>query len=168
MIFRFFTALFTFLFLTACAPMQIQKTKSADIEKKAKIVIIPFYNYTQTPLAGYSAAALSQVILQSHGYKTKAYGLQPDETALFNENQTNRKNLAASFKQKGYRYLLQGEVTEWRYKSGIDAEPVVGLVVTIIDLQNGKTTYSSAGSKTTLGSGSISQAAHNILDEILP
>jgi TolB-like protein len=168
MIFKFFITLFTFLFLTACAPMQVQKTKSADIEKKEKIVIIPFYNYTQTPLAGYSAAALSQVILQSHGYKTQTYGLQPDETTLLNENETASKNIAASFKQKGYRYLLQGEVTEWRYKSGIDAEPVVGLVVTVIDLQNGKTAYSSTGSKTTLGSGSISQTAHNILDEILP
>ena len=155
---------------TACASMQIQKTKNPLFkpDSNATIVVIPFINYTQTPLAGYSAASMANVILQSHGYHTKAISLQPKIEKLIEENYQDSEISQETLKNKGYRYLLRGKVTEWRYKTGIDAEPVAGLVVELIDLKSSKVLYSSAGSKSAMSLGSIAGTAQNILDEILP
>ena len=159
----------TILFLfTACSSMQIQKTETFKPQPQKTIAVLPFYNYTQTPMAGYSAASLAGVILQSRGYRVDTENLQPDAEAELEENGKKRSALTDSLREKGYDYMLSGEVTEWRYKTGIDAEPVAGLTVHLEDLHSGKTLYSAAGSKTSLGSGSLSETAQKILDEILP
>ena len=157
----------SFLF-TACSSMQIQKSKTFKPEPQKTIAVVPFYNYTQTPMAGYSAASLAGVILQSHGYNVNTENLRPDAEAELEENGKKRSVLTNTLREKGYDYMLSGEVTEWRYKTGIDAEPVAGLTVHLEDLHSGKTLYSAAGSKTSLGSGSLSQTAQKILEEILP
>ncbi|GEM_PF-2183074 len=155
-------------FFSGCAPMQVQKSRNnVHIDKKETIGVIPFYNYTQTPLAGYSAAALANVTMQSRGYHTTTIALEPNAQALLDDNQ-KRKTLIRQAKQKGLHYLLTGEVTEWRYKVGVDAEPTAGLIVKLIDLQNGQTLYSAAASKSELGNGSITQTAQTILKEIIP
>ena len=156
------------LLLTACSTMQIQKTTPFKPTPQKQIAVVPFYNYTQTPLAGYSAASMANVILKSHGYSVTAEQLHPDAKAELEGNSQSRASLVNMLKQKGYDYMLGGEVTEWRYKTGIDAEPVVGLTVRLTDLKSGKTLYSGTGSKTALGSASLSGTAQKILDEILP
>ena len=160
-------SLFT-LFFTACSGMQIQKTKPFKPAPQKRIAVVPFYNYTQTPLAGYSAASVASVILKNHGYSVAAEQLHPDAKAELEGTSQSRASLANRLKEKGYDYMLGGEVNEWRYKTGIDAEPVVGLTVHLTDLRSGQTLYSGAGSKTAAGSASLSGTAQKILDEILP
>ena len=168
MIFKLLLTFLALLLFAGCSGMQIQKTAPFKPTPQKKIAVIPFYNYTQTPLAGYSAASMANVILKSHGYSVTAEQLHPDAKAELEGNSQSRASLVNMLKQKGYDYMLGGEVTEWRYKTGIDAEPVVGLTVRLTDLKSGKTLYSSTGSKTALGSASLSGTAQKILDEILP
>jgi len=168
MIFKLLLTLLIPVLFTACSSMQIQKTTPFKPSPQKQIAVVPFYNYTQTPLAGYSAASMANVILKSHGYRVTAQQLHPDAKAELEENSQSRASLVSSLKQKGFDYMLGGEVTEWRYKTGIDAEPVVGLTVRLMDLKSGKTLYSGTGSKTALGSASLSGTAQKILDEILP
>ncbi len=150
--------------------MQIHKSKSKDfnLKKSQTIAVIPFYNLTQTPLAGYSVASVCDVILRNHGFKTKTIKLKPDPDEIFNENRFDQKELINEAKKSGISYILSGKVTEYRYKSGIDAEPIVGVIVEIIDTNSAKVLYSAAGSQSGTSKGSISTLSQAILDKILP
>jgi TolB-like protein len=151
--------------------MQVHKTALQNgviLQKSEPIAVAPFYNYTQTPLAGYSAAAIATVLLKNHGFQAKELVSNPQKDALLEDQQQSRKEWIQKASSAGYQYLLTGEVTEWHYKTGIDAQPVVGLVVQLIDTKNGEVRYSSSGSKDALPHGSISSAAQTLLDKMLP
>ncbi len=156
--------------LTGCAKVQVHKTDTTRLQalKSENIAVIAFYNYTQTPMAGLSAAAISLSLLQNHGYQATGIDLEPPANPATVENSHAGSDAVSRLKSRGYRYLLTGEVTEWRYKAGIDAEPVVGLVVKIVDLQNGKTIYSATGSKSSLTESSVTYIAQTLLDQLLP
>ena len=156
----------TILFFSGCSSLQINKSQKIKPTKDKIIAIIPFYNYTQTPYAGFSAASLSDVVLHNHGFKTKTFGLLPKPETLVDEN--SHAKVLEMVKKANIPYILEGKVTEWRYKTGIDAEPVVGFVVKIIDTQSGETLFSSSGSKDALGAESIANAASEVLEKILP
>ncbi|HHD77832.1 MAG TPA: penicillin-binding protein activator LpoB [Campylobacteraceae bacterium] len=163
-------ALMPVLLFFGCSSMQIHKTalpEKATLQK-SKIAVIPFYNYTQTPMAGYSAASIAATLLKAHGFSAVPQNLQPDSDTLTDENRIDLQKRIAIFRQQGYRYILSGEVTEWRYKSGIDAEPVVGLVINVIDTADGKVRYSAAGSQNALSTDALSTVAQHILDKLLP
>lgn len=159
------------LLFSACSTMQVHKTSiqnSALMQKKDAVAVAPFYNYTQTPLAGYSAAAMATVLLKNHGFKAETIAQQPKTDAILENVQQTRQAWIEKAKNAGYHYLLSGEVTEWHYKTGIDAQPVVGLVVQLTDTHSGKVLYSSSGSKDALPHGSIASAAQTLLDKMLP
>jgi TolB-like protein len=154
------------LFFSGCSSVQVNKSKTIKPTKDKIIAIVPYYNYTQTPYAGFSAASISDVILHNHGFKTKTFGLLPKPETIVDENSHGK--VLEEVKKEGIPYTLEGKVTEWRYKTGIDAEPVVGFVVKIIDNRSGETLFSSTGSKDALGAKSIANSASEVLEKILP
>ncbi len=164
------TLLITLWLLSGCSSMQVYKTPLSEhvALKKEKIAVIPFYNYTQTPMAGYSAASIAGTILKARGFRAEPQNLQPDNNALLDENRLALQKSIAQLQHSGYRYVLNGEVTEWRYKSGIDAEPVVGLVVNITDTRNGKIVYTATGTQNALSTASLSSVAQTVLGKLLP
>lgn len=155
---------------SGCSSMQVQKTPTADLRPlhQNRVAVIPFYNYTQTPMAGYSAASIACTLLQSHGYRAKAIGLHPKSGDLLDENMPDRMQLIAKLQKEGYPFILTGEVTEWRYKTGIDAEPVVGITVKIIDSASRHVLYSATGSRASLSQSSLALSAQKILNRLLP
>ena len=155
------------LWLQGCSAMQVDKTPLPKQIHHATLALIPFTNYTQTPMAGYRAAAFAQAVAREKGLQIVALHMRPDPDAL-DENTPDPNTFAAEAKRSGARYLLTGEVTEWRYKTGIDGEPAVGLVVRIVDLTNDKTLYSAAGSKSGWGHQSIGVVAQSLLERIVP
>ncbi len=171
MSFKNFSALLFIVWLLAgCSSMQVHRSSLPQQTelKKAKIAVVPFLNYTQTPMAGESAASIANTIMQAHGYHTVTLNKQSDSDALQDENRVALQKRTAALRASEYRYLLTGDVTEWRYKAGIDAEPVVGLVVTLIDTRSGKVVYSATGSHSALSADSLSATAQKILDKLLP
>ncbi len=155
---------------TGCTQMQIHKNISKDFKsaKLKTVAIVPFENLTQTPLAGYSAASISNVIMQSHGFKTEPIKLKPDPDEIFNENRFERLELLNEIKKRKIPYALFGKVTEWRYKIGMDAEPIVGLIIEIVDTANNKVIYSATGSQSGTSKGALSTLSQSVLDKILP
>lgn len=167
---RSFTTLLLLVTFWGCSPMQIHKTTmppKAQL-KQARIAVIPFYNYTQTPMAGYSAASVAGTVLKAHGYRVETKDLRPSPETMPDANALKRKERIAQLRADDFRYVLTGEVTEWRYKAGVDAEPVAGLVVTLIDTENGRSVYNAAGSRHALSLHSLSETAQEILESILP
>ena len=160
--------LFIFL-LSGCAGMKVQKSNNGFKPLKDSIVaIVPFYNYTQTPLVGFSAAAISNVVMKSHKFQTMPINLEPKPELLVDDKRKSNKEILEQLQKRKIPYLLTGKVTEWRYKAGIDAEPVVGLIVEIIDTKDGKVLYSSSASNNASYGDSLANNAQDILDKILP
>ncbi len=161
---------FLIYFFIGCAQMQIHKSESKDFKPKKTdlIAIMPFENFTQTPLAGYGAAAVADAVLSEHGFKTKILKSKPDNDDSYNENDFDIDDMIKKAKTLKAVYILSGKVTEWRYKSGIDAEPIVGLVIEITNTQTGERAYLASGGKSGDSRGSISTLSQEILDKILP
>jgi len=64
-------------------------------------------------------------------------------------------------------YGVTGNVIEWRYKTGPDNEPAVGLVLQIIDIKSGEVLWSAAGSRSGWGRESLSGTAQKLLRDLL-
>ncbi len=158
------------LLIGGCSSMQIAKSgqNPPRLAPRSAIAVAPFHNYTATPMAGYSAASIAKVILEKHGYPAAELAMQPKDDDITDARQLSTQAKIAKAKAAGYRYLLDGKVTEWRYKTGIDAEPVAGLVVDLIDTETGKHLYSGSGSKEALSGSALTLTAQQLLDRLLP
>ncbi len=149
-----------------CSSMQINTSKPSTIDKEAPCAIIPFYNYTQTPLAGFRAASLANAVASQKGYHCTTLGMSPKE-GILDDNVQKRAIMIEKAQKEGIHYLIAGDVTEWRYKTGIDGEPAVGLVIEIIDTETSKTIYRGAASQSAWGHKSLSVLAQSILEELV-
>lgn len=55
---------------------------------------------------------------------------------------------------------------EWRYKSGLDGEPAVGITLEIRNADDNRVVWSGTSARTGWGRESLSVAAHKVLDEL--
>jgi predicted extracellular nuclease len=51
-------------------------------------------------------------------------------------------------KNNGFKFVITGNVNEFRYKTGIEGEPAVSVTVLIYDSESGEVIWSSTGSAT--------------------
>ncbi len=69
-----------------------------------------------------------------------------------------------------YEYGVSASVEEWRYKSGLDAEPAIGITVRVFDLASGKVLWAGTGTKTGGSSQNTSATAvelvHTMVGEL--
>jgi hypothetical protein len=127
-----------------------------------------FWNYTETPMAGLRASSIVEGVIANRGIQTVSLIGGSDEIedsesrAKFVQEQ-KRKALA-----KGASYLIIGSVQEWRYKTGIDGEPVVSYTLKVIDLNSNQTIFNGVGAKSGWGHKSIGVIAQEIAQELIP
>ena len=161
-----FSLLFFSFYFVACS--SIVHKKKSPLPKNKIYAIGSFWNYTQTPMAGLRAASIVESILANRPIKLISL-IQGDESSLSKESkaQTLLKQKSQA-KRMGAIYLITGEVQEWRYKSGIDAEPVVSYSIKVIDLQKDRTIFNAVGAKSGLGYKSVGIIAQEIAQEITP
>jgi len=140
------------VFFVGCSSMQIDSTKFSKIDKNSTITILPFKNLSQSPYAGIKASNIAEGVLRSEGYKViRGYVIDKnDEIRLKNINS---------------KYILKGEVNEWRYKTGIDGEPAVNIYVEIED-KNGSVIYSNVGAKSDWGHKSVGICAQELIEDM--
>ena len=70
-------------------------------------------------------------------------------------------------KEQEFDYFISGSVNEWQYKSGLDAEPVVGISLEIQSFETGEILFTSSGARTGWSRGSLSGTAQNLLNDLL-
>jgi len=157
------TYLFLILFFAGCSIKQVGTSKKISLTKDKSCVVGPFYNYTQTPLAGYRAASLTLAILQERGYDCKSISMKPSSDSL-DDNIKSKDELLKEAREKGVSYLINGDVTEWRYKSGVDHEPAVSLVLNVIDTKSSKVLDTSSLSESGWGGSSLGVVAQDMLN----
>jgi len=156
---------FMILFLSCSS---IVNKKIVQLPNNKSYAISSFWNYTETPMAGLRASSIVESVLAKEQIEIKSLigGSADMETVK------NKKIFLSSKKEEakrlGAEYFITGDVQEWRYKTGIDGEPVVSYSIKVIDLKDDKVIYSSIGAKSGWGHKSIGVVAQEIAKELIP
>lgn len=172
-------ALFRLLAILAALPLaatvvgcsstitKVQKTERPRF--KARWVLLPFVNHSETPQAGERVEAMLGTLMRGRGVPhLEAYSAPKDDDSrlMVGDRQRVEESLTWAKTQK-YEYAVTGSVEEWRYKAGIDGEPAVGFTVRIVDLGTGRIVWSSSGSRTGSASENASGTALKLLDTMV-
>ena len=155
------------LVLGACS--SIRQTSAPTLAAHDAIAVAPIANFTETPAAGGSAAAIAANVLRANGL-TDVRIVPADGTtnAMFDtaERDTGERGLAWA-RDQHVRYVLSGAVEEWRYKVGVDGEPVAGVTFELIDVDSGQVVWSAAGTRSGWSRSSLSGVATSLIGGLL-
>ena len=142
--------------LTGCAFVQgssgttRQAAMSQAIGSTDKVAMLPVANFTEVPQAGLRVEALLEPALRAQGIRQLVvYPPTLNAESLFEPGE--RKSQAEAEKwarAQGMRWAVSGAVNEWRYKTGLDGEPAVGMMIQVTDLTTGEVVYSASGGRT--------------------
>lgn len=135
------------------------------VKKEKTFVVLPFENNTETPLAGLRVASIVEAVASSKGYKIAEANYQREQKEY---TQKEIEEMIAQVKEKDIDYVITGSVNEFRYKTGIDGEPAVSIVIKVYDIKNDRLVLNSSGSKTGWSHESVTTTAQKIINKILP
>jgi len=157
------------LWLSACIPASISTHHSSSSQLEAgKWALLPFKNLAETPKANQQAESIITSLLYNKGYQVDHYpAVDQDDLVLLLNDDKRQQQAKRWAEQQGYRYLVSGDVTEWRYKTGLDADPSIGLSIRITDVKQGKVIYQRSGAKVGWGYSNLSKTAQNLLKKLL-
>lgn len=155
------------LFLLAGCATAYQSSAPV-LEKNVKWALLPMENNTETPQAGLRMEAITETILRIKGaLPLEKYPSNLTQGGLFDPADAKSVEAGISWaKQSGARYAVTGTVNEWRYKTGVDGEPAVGVTIKIIDLKNRQVIWDAAGARTGWGREAVSAVAQKLLDDL--
>jgi len=163
---QLFGLTFLLFLITGCSTV-INK-KNTSLPQGKKYAIASFWNYTETPMAGLRASSIVESVLAQNNIALVSLIGGGDAVtavkskAIFLQKQ---KGLALSLNAD---YLVIGNVQEWRYKTGIDGEPVVSYSIKVVDLKNSNIIFNGVGAKSGWGHKSIGVVAQEIAKELIP
>ncbi|SCC93326.1 putative lipoprotein [Thiomonas sp. X19] len=148
---RFWIAASLSLLLAACATTSTP-TQSLRLAAQDKLAVLPFVNATETPQVQERAQAITVALLRQKGLThVLVYPQAPSDNPLEAQPAASSTQTLDWARNEGARYALSGTVTEWRYKTGVDSEPAVGLTLQISDVNNGQVVWSAAGARSGWG-----------------
>lgn len=161
------TPIIACLLLAACAVNQTER--KITFAKQESWALLPIINFSQTPQAGERAERITETLLRTEGLKTLShYPLQEDPSGLPILDEQKRFNTALAWAQENnMRYGVTGSIEEWRYKSGLDGEPAVGVSLQVIDVSSGDVLWSGSGSRAGWSRESLSGTAHKVLEKLV-
>lgn len=136
---RFYCLIVLLFVFSGC----VRETYSLGSEFPAKNTyeIVPFANFTQTPMAGYKVAGIFEGVLRAKGIHLK--GSLWD----FKEKDYSVEDINSLLKTQTAKFIITGYVNEYRYKTGIDGEPAVSVTVKIFNNITGKYIYTATFSR---------------------
>ncbi|TDR73616.1 penicillin-binding protein activator LpoB [Paludibacterium purpuratum] len=145
--------------LAGCAGIQVSPTPA--LSSAQNWAVLPLENLTDTPMAGQRAAALAASLLSAEGLDgVQRYVADSGEETLFEPAAADlRAKSLAWARTRHAPYALTGSVVEWRYKVGVDGEPVIGLTLQLIDVDSGKVVWSATGHREGWGNDSLAGVA---------
>ena len=155
-------------FLSGCST-QHTRSASPELEAEAKWLLLPVVNYSQTPLAGERAEAILETRLHAESvYDIALYPIDNDDDALDAFDDSKRLVRAMKWSRKqGADYLITGSVDEWRYKSGLDGEPAVGISLKVLKLPEEKVVWSGSAARSGWPKESLAGTAQIVITELL-
>lgn len=146
----------------------VRSAQEVRLERDATWLVLPLVNRTSTPQAGLRAQAITEAVLARHGAaRVESFVDDNGDGLLFEaaspeSRQAMRDWVAA---QQG-RYVVSGVVHEWRYKTGVDGEPAVGVMLEIRD-PSGRLLYTGTAARAGWARQSLSETGQRVIDKLI-
>ncbi len=140
--------------------------RRGPVKMSSRWVILPVANNSETPLAGERVEAMLDTVLRKGGVAQldRYPPAKEDDTHLVT---SDRQRYEAAFewaRNAKYDYAVAGSVEEWRYKSGLDGEPAIGLSLRVVEVATGRVLWAGTGTKTGGANENTSATALKLLD----
>jgi TolB-like protein len=167
---KYFLILLSCLLLTSCTSLSINHSRPIYLPCYDKIAIFPFTNMTETPQADERAAVIvASLIRNKGGMRVVSYPRREGNPSLIPgvRKPIEQSRLLAWARQQHARYAINGSVTEWNYKVGLDGEPAIGLTLEVIDVNSGHVIWSAVGSKSGGSRTALSDVAIELTERML-
>lgn len=130
--------------------------------------MLPVLNYSETPNAGEKAESIVGALLQVHGLHSLGHYASAEGEGAPELNEQQRYEQALIWaKKEGFAYGVTGTVDEWRYKSGVEGEPAVGLSLRVVEISSGNVLWSVVGARSGWGRDSVSGTAQRLIADLL-
>lgn len=135
--------------LVACTTIKTNTSNGVTLPSATPIIVGPLANYSDTPLANKQVESMLVGLMHAKGFHNVS--IFPKKQACAKllycpEDMPSKTEIIRWARQSGVRFVLTGATNEWRYKVGLDGEPVAGVSLIIIDVQNGRVIWSGVGS----------------------
>ncbi len=141
----------------------------AEVSSHGSWALLPFVNNTETPYAAERCESIVAALLYARGVQHLeriAVEAKAEELGMDRGEKRQREALELA-KQKKVRYVLTGAVNEWRYKVGLDGEPVAAFTLQLIQFPEGNVVWSGAAGKSGWSRDAVSSVAQQVLDRLL-
>jgi hypothetical protein len=151
----------------ACTVRQVQESQPMD--KDAKWVVLPVVNLAEVPMAGENIETMLDSILRIRGVANlqRQTGVTPSKSGLLLDDRQRYELAFKNAVQEQAQYGITGAVHEWRYKTGLDGEPAVGLTLQVVGLPSGQVLWTASGAKTGWGFSNVSGTAEKLVMQLL-
>ncbi len=155
------------MLLAGCAVTALPG-QSLSVPADARFAVLPLANATDVPLVERRAQAITVSLLQQKGLReVVVYPQKSTDNPLEAEPAVTAAQALAWAKQQGARYALSGTVTEWRYKTGVDSEPAVGITLQVTDVPTGQVVWSASGGRSGWGYQALAAVGQSQIESLL-
>ncbi len=155
------------MLLSGCA-VDALPGQSLRVAADDKIAVLPFANATDVPQVERRAQAITVSLLQQKGLGNVAvYPQKADDNPLESGSTVTPEQALAWARHEGARYAISGTVTEWRYKTGVDSEPAVGITLQVADVADGRIVWSASGGRAGWGYQALAAVGQSQIGTLL-
>lgn len=169
-VFAFFWLLIMSVLLGGCASSQINAAAApTHLNRAAPWAVLPLDNNTASPYAGERVQSQLAALLRSKDMRNVLIAPRHSQSGplpIDNDAHAQRQFIKWARKHQA-RYALTGSVNEWRYKIGLDGQPVVGFALELIDLKQNRTIWSGVASASGDSREGLAVLSQKVLDEML-
>lgn len=149
--------------LAGCTSQDI--ASRGAIEPGSRVALMPIVNYSQAPQAGEAAESMvTSLWLSETGRSLLVYERPPGSELPPIDDGERFERARDWLATQDVDYYLTGSVQEWRYKTGLDGEPAVGVTLRLHDT-DGRLVWSAQGSRAGWDRESLASTAQKLLRE---
>lgn len=152
--------------VSACGgTMATTTVRAGTVRSAGRWVVLPVINNSETPQAGERLEAMLDTLLRKGGIASldRYPPAKEDDTHLVSSDRQRYEAALEWARTAKYDYAVSGSVEEWRYKSGLDAEPAIGMSMRVVEVATGKVLWAGTGTKTGGSSQNTSATAVELL-----
>jgi polysaccharide biosynthesis protein PelC len=155
--------------VAGCGSSKTTVVRAGPVRSTGRWVILPVVNNSETPQAGERLEAILDTVLRKGGVATLDRYPPPkeDDTHLVSSDRQRYEAALEWARSAKYEYAVGGSVEEWRYKSGLDAEPAIGITMRVLEVSTGKVLWAATGTRTGGGNQNTSATAVELIDAMI-
>jgi hypothetical protein len=151
-----------------CSVHEVQRGPALD--RRSHWVLLPLRNQTETAQAGEKAEAILGTVLRVRGLDSLAPYQPPPEPAgeIPELDERRRADRALAWaRSQGFTFAVTGSVEEWRYRTGLEGEPAVGLTIEVVDLTRNRVAWSASGARSGWGRDTLAGTAQTLIKSLI-